>query len=109
MEPQRPRLADQDSEDAAPARGRSDLRAQAVVDPVGHELFELSTARVYHSERREACAGKFGRRLDETVKQRVQRQLGSDCESRRKQCAQPSLADGKRVHARSLTSSGSPE
>ena len=59
-------------------------------------------ARVDHAERRVARARQLGRRLDEPVQQCVERQLGADGEARFEQCAQPSFADGQRVHGASL-------
>ena len=108
VQPQRPRLADQHPEDAAPARQVADLRAQVVVDAVGDELLQLDPVRVDHAERGIASAGQLGRGLHEPVEQRVERQLRGDGESRREQRTQPPFGDRERVHEAKPTPQAAP-
>ena len=103
VQPQRRRVADQHPENPAAARHRADLGAGVGVDAVREELLQLRAARVDHAERRVARARQLGRRLHEPVQQGLERQLGADGEPGLEQRAQPSFADGQRVHGASLT------
>ena len=69
VQAERPRVADEDAQDAAPARQVADRRMGLGVDAVRDEALELSAGRVDDAERRVAGAGQLGGRLEEPLEQ----------------------------------------
>ena len=71
-------------------RGSSPIAAcVSVVDSGREEALERLPALVDHAERGVASAGHLGRGLDEPLEQRVQRELGVECDARVEKRAQP--------------------
>ena len=76
VQPERPRLADEDAQQAASSRQVADRSVRLLVDARGEEPLEPSSGRVDHPERGISRLGQPGRGLDDPLEQRVERQLG---------------------------------
>lgn len=81
VQAQRPRVADQHPQDAAPTWQLPDRGVGLGVDAVGDEALELPAARVDDPERGIAGPGQLGGRLDEALEHRLERQLGAERDS----------------------------
>jgi hypothetical protein len=75
VQPQRLRVADQHAENAAPARQLTDRCVRLGIDPRRQEPLERLPCLVDHAERGVASAGELGRRLDDPLQQRLEREL----------------------------------
>ena len=71
VQPQRPRVGDQDAEHAAPAREVADRAVGLLVDPGGEEALELLAALVEHADRGVARAGELARDLEQPLEHRL--------------------------------------
>ena len=81
MQPQRPGIRDQRTEDTAPTRQVADPRPRLVVDPVRDEPLQRRPALIDHSERRVPRGRDERSGLDDPREHSVQRQLGTDRET----------------------------
>ena len=99
-------VADERSEDAAPAWEVADLRAQLVVDARVDEALELAVGRVEHAERGVPGARQRGDGLDELLQERVERQLGRKRDPSLDQRAQAVLLLPFGVHTAIIAPSG---
>ena len=88
------RVADEHSEDAAPARTVADLPLGLLVDAGHEEALEACPGGVDHTERRVARAGQPRRRLHDPLEHGVEGQLGRDDDARLDELPEP------RLHAR---------
>ena len=79
---QRPRVADEDAEDAAATRKLPDRRVGFRIDPVRHEALQRGSRPVDDAERRVTGAGDPCRRLDDPLEERVERELRVDGDDR---------------------------
>ena len=82
VEPERPRLPDQHTEDASPTRQIADRGVRLGVDSRGHEALEPFPRAVDDPERRVTRAGELGGDLDEPLEQCVERELRAQCDAR---------------------------
>ena len=82
VEPQRLRVADQNAQDAAPVRQITDRRVCVSVDSCRQESLERLAGPVDHAESCVAGAGDLGRRLDDALKQCVERKLRAERDAR---------------------------
>ena len=86
-------------------RGRSPIAACVSASiPVVRKRSSAWPGLVDHAERRVAGAGELGRRLDDALQQRVERELGAERDARVDEHAEPVDLPGGCVHARILTS-----
>ena len=76
VEPQRPRVLDQQPEDPAPARQLPDPAMRGVVDAGRDEALELLPCLVEHPDGRVARAGDLARDVEELPQHRLDVDLG---------------------------------
>jgi hypothetical protein len=88
-EAQRLPLADQHAEDPTAAREVADRRARLLVDADGDELLEPSSRRIDDAERSVARPGQLRSRLDQLLEERLERQLGAECDTGLDEDAEP--------------------
>src|SRR5215211_6892696 len=69
------RLADEDAEDPPSPRQVADFRMRLRIDSRRDEALELSATRIDYSKRRVARLGQFGCSLDQSLKQRLEREF----------------------------------
>ena len=94
------RVADQRAEDPRPCGQVADRACASRVDAGRDEALEPVAAPVDHAERRVTRAGELHRDLDDSLEQRVERQLRIDTDERFQQCAQPDFTWAHGFHAR---------
>ena len=75
LEPQRPRLLDQQAEDAAPAREVPDAAVRGLVDAGRDEALELLPRLVEHPDRGVARAGDLARHVEQLLQDGVDVEL----------------------------------
>ena len=73
---QRPRIADEDAEDAVPAGQVADRAVGVRVDPTGQEALELLAALVEDAQRGVARAGELSSHLEHAVEDDLEVELG---------------------------------
>ena len=88
VEPQRLRLADQHSQDPAPARQVTDRGVRLGVDAVREEALEVRSGLIDHAEGGEPSSGELRGGLDELLQESVQGELGAERDPRLDEDAQ---------------------
>ncbi len=87
-QPQRPRLVDQDAEDAAPAREVPDRAARVGLDAEGEEALQLAAVGVEDPERRVVRARDARGDVQQLLEQVLEVELGDERTARVDQAAQ---------------------
>ena len=94
LEPQRPRILDQQAEDPAPAGQIADRPVRLGIDPGGDEALELLPAIVEDADGGVARAGDLAGDVEEPYEHRVDVELGDEPRARIDQAPEAELVKG---------------
>ena len=104
VQAQRPRLAYENAQDAAPSRRVSDGSSGLLVHAGGEEALEGVAGRVDDAERGVPRAGQLGRGLDDPLQEHVERELRAEPDPGVDEEPQAVELAGGRIHVPILTS-----